>query len=51
MPETTQTPATAVPRWWREETPPANLAQIVVENARRTPDRVVINRRVGATCW
>jgi len=49
VPETTQTAATAVPRWWREETPPANLAQIVVENARRTPDRVVINRREGAT--
>ena len=45
----TQTSATAVTRWWREETPPANLAQIVVENARRTPDRVVINRREGAT--
>ena len=49
MPATTQTSATAVTRWWREETPPANLAQIVVENARRTPDRVVINRREGTT--
>ena len=49
VPATTQTSATAVTRWWREETPPANLAQIVVENARRTPDRVVINRREGTT--
>ena len=32
-----------------EDTPPANLADIVAENARRTPDRVVINRREGAT--
>jgi long-chain acyl-CoA synthetase len=49
VPATTQTAQTAVTRWWREETPPANLAQIIVENARRTPDRVVINRREGAT--
>ncbi len=31
-------------RWWRHE-PPTSLAEIVGENARRTPDRVVLSRR------
>ena len=49
MPGTTETAATSGTHWWRSDTPPANLADIVVENARRTPDRVVLNRREGAT--
>lgn len=32
-------------RWWEGQGRPASLAEIIVENARRTPDRVVLNRR------
>jgi long-chain acyl-CoA synthetase len=49
VPGTTETAETSGTHWWRSDTPPANLADIVVENARRTPDRVVLNRREGAT--
>jgi long-chain acyl-CoA synthetase len=49
VPGTTETAQTSATRWWRSDTPPANLADIVVENARRTPDRVVLNRRQGGT--
>ena len=35
-------------RWWIEN-PPASLADFVPENARRTPQRVIFNRRVGGT--
>jgi long-chain acyl-CoA synthetase len=45
-------PATSVsgtsPRWWRGPDAPRNLADIVVENARRTPDRVILQRRHGS---
>ncbi|MGZ4609006.1 MAG: AMP-dependent synthetase/ligase [Actinomycetes bacterium] len=33
--------------WWVTEGPPASLAEIVVQNARRSPDRVVLSRRAG----
>ncbi|MGZ4593801.1 MAG: AMP-dependent synthetase/ligase [Actinomycetes bacterium] len=33
--------------WWVVEGPPASLAEIVVQNARRSPDRVVLSRRAG----
>ena len=37
--------ASARNRWWEGEGRPASLAEIIGANARRTPDRVVLNRR------
>jgi long-chain acyl-CoA synthetase len=43
------TPTPVADRWWTGPDAPRSLADIVVTNARRTPDRVIINRwRDGA---
>jgi long-chain acyl-CoA synthetase len=43
----TQTTQTVPKRWWEGADAPRSLADIVVENARRSPDRHVLDRRAG----